>query len=77
MATETIDTSAAQYVQLYNGTATLRTVMTPRLVLFKKLPIAKKRQWLERDPLLRRTLKLGLDLRDYIENIEEELEVEF
>ena len=77
MATETIDTSAAQYIQLYNGIATLRTVMTPRLALFAKLPLTKKRQWLVRDPLLRRVLKMGLDLRDYINNMEDELGAEF
>ena len=66
------NTDTAQYTQLNNGLDTLRTVMTPRLALFKKMPLSIKRAWLQRDPLLRKTLKLGRDLADYIENLREE-----
>lgn len=38
MANIDIDTTSNQYQQLTNGIDTLRTVMTPRLKLFKKMP---------------------------------------
>ena len=65
MATITIDTTEQQYQQLFNGLDVLRTVMTPRLKRFRKLPRGKQKLWLQKDPLLRRTLKLGIDLHKY------------
>ena len=71
MANIDIDTTSGQYAQLSGGIDTLRTVMTPRLALFKKMPLSVKKAWLQRDPLLRKTLKLGRDLADYIELLQE------
>jgi len=69
MANIDIDTTSNQYQQLTNGIDTLRTVMTPRLKLFKKMPLLKKKQWLQRDILLRKTLKLMMDGKEYIERL--------
>jgi len=72
MADINIDTTSAQYQQLLQGVDILRDVVTPRLKLFKKMPLAWKKQWLQRDPLLRKVLKLGLDLEAYLEKLRED-----
>ena len=72
MADTTIDTTAGQYQALLSGIGTLRTVMTPRLKLLKKLPYGKQKTWVQHDPLLKATLKLGLDLAAYLEKLQDE-----
>jgi len=67
-----ISSQDAQYQSLCTGLDTLQTVMTPRLKLFKKLPLSAKKQWLKKDILLRKTLKLLRDGADYIEAAREE-----
>lgn len=67
MADITIDTSAPQYQQLLNGLGTLRTVLAPRVKLLLQLPPAKQRAWLQRDPLLRRTIKMSQTLTELLE----------
>mgnify|MGYP003152297717 CR=1 FL=1 len=62
-----IDTTANQYQQLYSGIDTLRSVMTPRLKALAKLPRSKQKIWVQNDPLMKRLLKLGLDLHAYLE----------
>jgi len=72
MANITIDTSESQYQNLLNGLGTLRTVMTPRLLLFAKCPKSVQALWYNHDPLLKETLKIGMTLKNYIEKLTEE-----
>ena len=67
-----IDTQSAQYQQLLTAQGLLQSGMKARLPLFKKLPLDKKRQWLQRDPLFRKTLKMSLAIADQVEQIREE-----
>ena len=69
-----IDTTSNQYLQLYNGIATLRTHMTPKLIVFATLPRAKQKLWLQKDKLLRRTIKLAVDLKAWTEQFDSEME---
>ncbi len=62
-----IDTTDNEYNKLYDGIATLRTHMAPKLALFARLPRAKQKQWLRKDRLLRRTIKLAVDLSKWAE----------
>ena len=66
MPATNIDTSSAQYNQLLSGLGTLRTLLAPRIKLLLTLPRAKQRAWLQRDPLLRHTLKLAQALQELI-----------
>ena len=66
MPTINIDTTSAQYTQLLAGLGTLRTVLAPRIKFLLGVPRAKRRAWLQRDPLLRRTLKLAQTLQELI-----------
>jgi hypothetical protein len=59
---ETIDTSSPQYQAYLNGIDTIRAYYTPKLKLFAKMPRDKQKLWLQRDPLLRKLLKLSFDL---------------
>ena len=68
-----IDTTSAQYQQYLNGLAGLRTMMVPRFALFKKLPIAKKKLWLQKDPLFRKILKTSLIVAEWAEEMKEEV----
>ena len=72
MADTTIDTTSVQYGKLLTGIGTLRDVMTPRLKLLKKMPYSKQKWCVQRDPLLKATLKLGLDLKEYLEKLHDE-----
>jgi len=67
MANITIDTTSQQYQQLLNGLGTLRTVLAPRVKLLMKLPEDKRLLVLQRDPLLRRTLKMAQALRKVLD----------
>ncbi len=66
-----IDTTDAQYQQLLSGLGTLRTVLAPRIRILHELwdqgERQKVRQWLQRDPLLRRTLLLAQKLRHLLD----------
>jgi hypothetical protein len=64
-----INTQSAQYQQYMTGLANLRTDMLPRLRAFKRLGPEKQRWWLQRDPLLRRLIKLGLIVSKHVPNI--------
>jgi len=59
-----IDTQSPQYQQYLNGIDTIGTYYAPRLKLFAKLPVEKKKLWLQKDPLLRKLLKLSYDLHE-------------
>ena len=72
-----IDTRSPQYVQLLGRLAALRGVLSPRIKLLRQLKAAdsrdgtaKARQWLQRDPLLRRTIIMA---QSFAEMIDEEL----
>ncbi len=58
----TIDTTSAQYQNLLTGMGTLRTLLTPRFKVFVKLPRAKQKDWLGRDPLLKEVVRLVRDV---------------
>ncbi len=67
-----IDTTSAQYQQYLNGLDGLRAMMAPRFALFKKLPRDKQRLWLQKDPLFRKILKLGLGVAGWAEQFKED-----
>lgn len=71
MANLDIDTTSAQYQNLLNGLSTLRTVMGPRVKLLvtmlKKNEEVKVKQWLDRDPLLRRCIRFAQTLNRIID----------
>jgi len=67
-----IDTTAQAYIKYLNGLDDLRTLMTPRFVMFAKLPRAKQKLWLQRDPLFRKLLKMGLDVAEWAEQFKED-----
>jgi len=70
----TIDTTSPQYQQYLNGLTSLRTLMTPRFKLFAKLPRAKQKIWLQKDPLFRKLLKMGLDISEWSEQFKEDVQ---
>lgn len=71
MADVTIDTTSAQYQQLLAGLQTLRAELGPRLRMLKVLrdrgEDEKVRRLLQRDPLLRRTIKMAQGLVDFLD----------
>ncbi len=69
-----IDTTSQQYQQYLNGLSNLRTLMAPRFALFKKLPLAKKKLWLKKDPLFRKILKTSLIVAEWAEEMRGEVE---
>lgn len=69
-----IDTTSAQYQQYLTGLTGLRTLMAPRFALFKKLPPAKQKIWLQKDPLFRKILKISLIVGKWAGQFEEEIE---
>jgi len=73
MADFNIDPTSQQYIALLNGIGVLRDVMTPRLVVFKKLYFnnpTKAKLWIQNDPLLKATLKFLKDGGEYIEKLQ-------
>ena len=64
MANIDIDTTDPTYQQFHNGLASLRTYLTPRVKLLRKLPRANQKAWLQRDPLMRRAFRFSLDLSE-------------
>lgn len=66
MAEIDIDVTSVQYQQSLNGLALLRTTLAPRVKILAALPPAKQRAWLQRDPLLRRTIKMAQELQDVL-----------
>ena len=68
-----IDTTTQAYQKYLDGLDNLRTLMTPRFVMFAKLPEAKQKLWLQRDPLFRKLLKMGLDIAAWAEQFKEDI----
>ena len=60
-----IDTTSQQYQNYLNGLANLRTMMLPRFKAFEKLSPAKQRWWLQRDPLMRRLIKMSIIIAEH------------
>jgi hypothetical protein len=71
-----IDTTSAKYQNYLTGLANLKTDMLPRLKAFTKLSREKQTWWLERDPLLRRLIKLGVIMNKFLDIIDYQQEVE-
>ncbi len=69
-----IDTTSAQYQQYLTGLSNLRTLMAPRFALFKKLPQFKQRQWLQKDPLFRKVIKMGVLVGNWTEQFKGDVE---
>ena len=69
-----IDTTSQQYQQYLSGLGDLRTLMVPRFKLFAKLPGAKQKLWLQKDPLFRNLLKMGLDVAEWAEQFREDIQ---
>lgn len=64
MANITINTSSTQYQKLLTGLGALRTVLAPRIKVLRDLPRDRQKTWLQRDPLLRRTIIMARQLAD-------------
>jgi hypothetical protein len=71
---EIINTQSAAYQQYLTGLDTIRTYYTPKLKIFAKLPRAKQKLWLQRDPLLRKLLRLSFDLTEWASQFTKETE---
>lgn len=69
-----INTTSQQYQQYLNGLTGLRTLMAPRFKLFAKLPKDKQRLWLQKDPLFRKVLKLGLGVAKWAEQFKGDIQ---
>lgn len=69
-----IDTTSTQYQQYLNGLISLRTLMVPRFKLFAKLPKDKQKLWLQKDPLFRKILKMGLFVAEWAEQFKGDIE---
>lgn len=69
-----IDTQSAQYQQYLTGLQNLIDFYKPKLALFAKLPLSKKRLWLQKDPLFRKLLKVSLWLAEWAEEMKIEVE---
>lgn len=67
MAELTIDTTSNQYQQLLNGLGTLRTLLGPRIKMLLKADRDVQKAWLQRDPLLRRTILLARKLSKLVD----------
>lgn len=52
-----IDTTNQQYQQKLSMLATIRSDVLGRIQIFKDLPKAQRREWLECDPLMKNTLR--------------------
>lgn len=61
-----IDTTNPQYQQYLNGLNDLRTLIVPQLKAFATLGEEKQRWWLQRDPLLRKLLKISALVNKHI-----------
>lgn len=66
-----IDTTTQQYTQLQTAVDLLKTQTAIKLKAYEFLPKAKRRQFLQRDPLFKETLKLILKAADMIGEIRE------
>lgn len=69
-----IDTTSQQYQQYLTGLDSLRTLMAPRFALFKKLPASKQKQWLQKDPLFRKIIKMGVLVGNWAEQFKGDVE---
>jgi hypothetical protein len=69
-----IDTTSQQYQKFVNGLDDLRALMAPRFVLFEKLSPEKQRQWLQRDLLFRKVLKMSLKVSEWAQQFRDETE---
>ena len=58
----TINTTTQVYGKLVTAVASIRTLLGPRIKVFVKLPRAKQKEWLSRDPLLKDVLRLVRDI---------------
>lgn len=67
MANINIDTTGVEYQRLLGGLAALRAVLTPSIRLLMQLPPAKQKQWLQRDPLLRRAILFARELTEKVD----------
>ncbi len=70
----TIDTQSAQYQQYLTGLQNLIDFYKPKFVLFKKLPLSKQKLWLQKDPLFRKILKLGVIVGDWVVEYREDVQ---
>ena len=69
-----IDTTSQLYQKYVDGIDAIRSFYTPKLLIFKDLPLSKQKAWLKRDPLLKKIFKLSLDLSEFIMMIGGELD---
>ena len=74
MADITINTSAPQYVQMMSALASLRNYLPPKVKLLRKMRerdkrdgTDKARQWLNRDPLLRRIIVMSQTVSEFLD----------
>lgn len=70
IAAQDIDTTDGQYNSLLAGIQTWQALMRPRLKLFALASDAQRRQWWNNDPLLKATLLILRDGKEYVERLE-------
>jgi len=68
-----IDTTSQLYTNLVNGLDTLEDQILARAPLFMKLNTDQKKLWLQRDPLLKKTLQFIIKYSEHAERIKEKL----
>lgn len=69
-----LNTQSAQYQQYLTGLQAIIDFYKPKLVLFEKLPPAKKKLWLQRDPLFRKLLKMSFGLSEWASEFRTEVQ---
>lgn len=62
-----IDTTSQKYQDYLTGLTNLRTEMLPRFKAFKQLSKLRQRWWLQRDPLMRKLVKMALIINKHIQ----------
>ncbi len=69
-----IDTQSAQYQQYLTGLQNLIDFYKPKFAIFKKLPRSKQVLWLQKDPLFRKLIKIGVYIGDWSKMFGSEVE---
>ncbi len=69
-----INTQSAQYQQYLTGLQNLIDFYKPKFAMFKKLPRSKQKLWLQKDPLFRKILKMGVVVGEWATEYREEVQ---
>ena len=69
-----IDTTSTQYQQYLTDLQNLIDFYKPKFELFKKLPRSKQVLWLEKDPLFRKLIKVGVYIGGWAAQFRDEVQ---